>query len=140
MVRRVADQPSTGPKPVAAYSPAVRIGEVVAVAGQAGIDPDTGELVSGGVRAELRQTRENIVAALASCGCTMDDVLRVDVFLADLADFDALNDEYRTWWSEPYPTRTTVRADLLSDLSVEVAVLAVRPAGSDAGSGRGTDR
>lgn len=127
MTPRTIDRTSTGPRPVAAYSSAVRIGQLVAVAGQAGLDPASGKRVDGGIRAEVRQTRENIVAALASCGCTMDDVLRVDVHLADLADFDAFNDEYRTWFNEPYPTRTTVRADLLSELNVEITVLAVRP-------------
>lgn len=136
MARRLIDRPSTGPQPVATYSPAVRIESLVAVAGQAGIDPTTGVRVEGGIRAEVRQTRENIVAALTSCGCSMDDVLRVDVFLADLADFHAFNEEYGTWFADPYPTRTTVRADLLSELSVEIAVLAVRPGGDVNTGGR----
>jgi 2-iminobutanoate/2-iminopropanoate deaminase len=64
----------------------------------------------------------------------MDDVIRVDVFLADLDDFNALNDEYRTWFSEPFPARTTVGVKLLSGLSVEVTVLAVGPVDDANGS------
>lgn len=126
-MKRIVDGTSRAPRPVATYSAAVRIGQLVAVAGQAGIDPTSGKRVDGGIRAELRQTQKNIIAALESCGCTMDDVLRVDVQLGDLADFEAFNDEYGTWFEEPYPTRTTVGADLLSELSVEITVLAVRP-------------
>jgi len=124
---RLIDTPADGVKPVASYSPAVRIGDLVAVAGQAGIDPEANARVDGGVRAELRQARANIEVALTSCGCTMDDVIRVDVFLQDLEDFEVLNEEYRGWFSEPYPSRTTIGANLLSGLAVEVTVLAVRP-------------
>lgn len=111
------------------FSNAVRVGPVVAVAGQGGLDPVSGKRVDGGIVSELRQIKKNIVNALAECECTLDDVVRVDIFLADLQDYDRLNSEYKAWFSEPPPARTTVRADLLYDLRVEVTVLAIASAG-----------
>ena len=113
------------PKPVAAYSQAIRVGNVVSIAGQCGFDPKTDRLVEGGVGAETLQALRNADAALQSCGASLDDVVRVDIVLADIAEFVEMNEAYGTVWSAPYPTRTTVAAQLVGPPRVEITVLAV---------------
>jgi reactive intermediate/imine deaminase len=103
----------------------VRIGSIVAAAGQGGADPATGELVGPGVAEQARQALANIAAVLAACGASLDDVIRVGVFLTDTEDFAALNDVYRSVFSEPYPARTTVYVGLPDGMKVEIDAIAV---------------
>jgi 2-iminobutanoate/2-iminopropanoate deaminase len=124
---RVQGQTSGAPAPAAAYSQAVRIGDLVSVAGQVGIDPVTGSVAGNSLDVQLERTRKNVEASLRSCGATMDDVIRVDVYLADQGDFAELNRCYARWFSPPYPTRTTLGVQLAPGLLVEVTVLAVAP-------------
>ncbi len=122
---RLQGQTSEAPAPVATYCQAVRIGDLVSVAGQAGIDPATGSPAGDTLELQLEQTRRNIEASLRACGATLDDVIRTDVYLADLAHFTELNRCYEQWFTAPYPTRTTVGVQLPPGLLVEVTVLAV---------------
>ena len=110
-------------RPKAPYSPVVRSGEHVYTAGQVGFDP-TGALVAGGVAEQTRQTLANLEACLAAAGCTLDDVVKVNVFLVDLADFEAFNEVYRAVFAEPYPARTTVQAGLPGGIRVEIEAVA----------------
>ena len=131
MVRRVAGSVSADttsvPAPAGPYSPSVRIGDLVAVAGQVGIDPATGELVSDDLTAQVEQTFRNIAACLQVSGAGLDDVIRVDVYLTEVADFAAMNEAYARAFTEPYPARTTVYVGLPLGIKVEITVLAVRP-------------
>jgi reactive intermediate/imine deaminase len=123
---RIEGRTDKAPKPVAAYSQAVRIGSTISVAGQAGFDPETGQLAGPDVGAQTVQTFKNIEAALAACEATLDDVIRIDVYLATLSDFAAMNDEYSHIFSAPYPTRTTVGVELPLGMKVEITALAVQ--------------
>lgn len=123
----ISDQSS---RLAALISHSVRIGQIVSIAGQAGIDPQTDQLVDGGLEAETVQTFRNIAAALAGNGATLDDVIRVDVFLTDPADFAAMNAAYEGMFIQPYPTRTTVFVGLVPPLKIEITVLAVLPEGA----------
>jgi 2-iminobutanoate/2-iminopropanoate deaminase len=105
---------------------------MLSVAGQAGIDPASNSVVDGGLEAEIRQTFVNIETALAASGATLDDVLRVDVFLTDPAEFEAMNAVYNGTFHEPYPSRTTIFVGLVAPLKVEITVLAVLPETADA--------
>ena len=117
-------------RPKAPYSPVVRSGDHVYTAGQVGFDP-TGTLVEGGIAEQTRQTLANLEACLGAAGCTLDDVVKVNVFLVDLADFDAFNEIYRAAFAEPYPARTTVQAGLPGGIRVEIeAVARLAPSGS----------
>jgi 2-iminobutanoate/2-iminopropanoate deaminase len=124
---RIAGVTDQTPRPAAAYSHSVRIGRIISVAGQAGIDPTTNELVSDDLHEQVVQTFKNIRVALAASGATLDDVIRVDVYLTDPADFAAMNAAYEGMFAEPYPTRTTVFVGLVPPLRVEITVLAVLP-------------
>jgi len=129
-VTRIAGISDQSPRLAALISHSVRIGQIVSIAGQAGIDPQTDQLVDGGLEAETVQTFRNIAAALAGNGATLDDVIRVDVFLTDPADFAAMNAAYEGMFTQPYPTRTTVFVGLVPPLKIEITVLAVLPEGA----------
>jgi 2-iminobutanoate/2-iminopropanoate deaminase len=112
--------------PKAPYSPVVVSGDLVYTAGQVGFD-EQGELVGGGMEAQTRRTLENLTACLRAAGCGLEDVLKVNAFLADLGEFDAYNAVYREFFAEPYPARTTVGALLPAGLLVEIEAVARRP-------------
>ena len=118
---RIEGKTDQAPTPVAPYSQAVRIGNVVAAAGQAGVVRETGTFAGDDVASQTVQTFKNIAAVLASAGATLDDVIRVDVYLADMGDFAAMNAEYAKVFSEPYPARTTGGVHM----KVEITALAV---------------
>jgi reactive intermediate/imine deaminase len=112
------------PKPVANYSQAVRSGSLVAVAGQVGVDPATGSLVSEDVAEQTRQTLTNVTKVLAAAGASMADVIMIRVYLTSLEHFDAMNKVYEQFVTEPYPSRTTVFVGLGPGMLVEVDALA----------------
>lgn len=121
---RAEGRTDKAPSPGGPYSQAVRVGQLVAVSGQVGIDPATGKLAGDDVGAQTTQTFANIAAALATLGAGLDDVVRVDVFLASMEDFAAMNERYREAFTAPFPARTTVGVQLAPGMKVEIAVLA----------------
>src|SRR5262245_41362246 len=116
-------------RPKAPYSPVVISGRHVYTAGQVAFDP-SGVVVPGGIAEQTRQVLANLQLCLGAAGCTLADVVKVNVFLADLADFDAFNEVYREAFDEPYPVRTTVQAGLPGPLRVEIEAVAVLPDGT----------
>lgn len=113
------------PPPVAAYSQACRIGNIVSLAGQVGVDPATGQIVPGGVGAQTGQALKNVAEVLAAAGCSLDDVIRMDCFLTSPEHFEAFNEVYARWFPKEPPTRATVIVGLASGLDVEITALAV---------------
>jgi 2-iminobutanoate/2-iminopropanoate deaminase len=112
--------PSIGP-----FSQAIRDGDRVYVSGQGPIDPETGEIIDGDVEAETKQTLENVDAVLAAAGGSLDDVVKATVFIRDMVNYDAINEVYAEYMSEPYPARSAVEvADLPVDIEVEIEVVA----------------
>lgn len=122
---RIETRTESAPAPIAPYSQAVRIENTIAVAGQAGVDPATAKVVEPDVAAQTIQTFKNIEAILHAASASLDDVIRVDVYLTDYADFAEMNAEYAKIFKEPYPARTTVGVSLPEGLKVEITVLAV---------------
>lgn len=107
------------------YSHAVDDGSHVFCSGQTPIDPETGRLREGGVGEQTHQCFDNLLAVLADGGLTSDDVVKVNVYLTDMADFDAMNEAYRTHFSDPPPARTTVGvAALPMGARVEIELVA----------------
>lgn len=109
--------PAVGP-----FSPAVRgAGDAIYLSGQVGQDPATGRLVEGGVAAQTEQALRNVQAVLEAAGRTLDDVVRVGVYLTDMGNFAAMNDVYARWFEQPYPARTTIGVAALP-LGAEVEI------------------
>jgi len=113
--------PAAGP-----FSPAVRgAGDAIYLSGQVGQDPANGRLVEGGVAAQTEQALRNLQAVLEAAGRTLDDVVRVGVYLADMGDFAAMNEVYARWFERPYPARTTIGvAALPLGAAVEIDLVA----------------
>ncbi|MBN9433802.1 MAG: RidA family protein [Bosea sp.] len=109
-------------------SPAVRAGDFVYISGQVPTDA-SGVVVPGGIEAQTRQVMDNVKAALALAGCTLDQVVKTFVILTDARDFGAFNKVYATYFPSEPPARTTVEARLMIDIRIEVEAIAYAPQG-----------
>jgi 2-iminobutanoate/2-iminopropanoate deaminase len=115
------------PAALALYSQAVQAGNAVYLAGQIGLDPGTRQLVSGGLEAEARQVLDNCRAVLEAAGLTLADVVQVQVFLADVGEYEAFNRVYAEYFRPPAPARAVVGvAGLPRGARVEIVMTAVR--------------
>jgi len=113
------------PKAIGPYSAALRAGQWLFVSGQVPLDPETGAMLEGDIAAQTRRVLQNIGALLEAGGVSFGQVARTTVYLADMNDFAAMNDVYRTFFSEPYPARSTVQAARLPrDARIEIDVIA----------------
>ena len=108
------------------FSPAVKVGNVIYLAGQLGNKPGTRQLVGGGINGETRQTLENIKALVEAAGSSMDRVFKCTVFLADIADYDAMNKIYAAYFPSEPPARSTIAGSGLAlGALVEIECMAV---------------
>jgi 2-iminobutanoate/2-iminopropanoate deaminase len=116
------------PAAIASYSQAIQVGKTLYLAGQIGLDPATRQLVPGGLQAEARRALDNCKAVLEAAGFTMADVVQVQVFLADINDYAALNEVYEGYFPPPAPARAAFAvAALPRGARVEVLMTAVQP-------------
>ena len=115
------------PKPLGPYSQGIIEGNFVFVAGQGCIDPRTGARVLGDVRSETKQTFENVRAILEAAGSSLEHVVKCNVYLRDINDFSAMNEVYETFFTAPFPARTTIQAGALpGGIAVEIECIAKR--------------
>lgn len=114
---------SDAPIPKAPYSQAIVTEGLVFVAGQACINPKTGEFEYGDIKSETRRTLENIRAILEASGSSLKDVVRVGVFLANIDDFAGMNEVYKEFFPEDPPARTTVGVQI-RQIKVEIDCVA----------------
>jgi 2-iminobutanoate/2-iminopropanoate deaminase len=113
------------PKAIGPYSQAIRSGDLIFLSGQIPLDPKTGELVRGTIEIEVARVLDNIRAVLDASGARLDDVVRTTVYLADMADFQAMNGVYAHFFGEARPARSTVQvAGLPRGARVEIDVIA----------------
>jgi 2-iminobutanoate/2-iminopropanoate deaminase len=123
-MRDVISTPAA-PAAIGPYSQAVRAGDFVFVSGQVPLDPSTGALVGGDVRVQAKRVLENLDAILRAAGASLDRVVKTTVYLADLADFPAMNDVYGGFFSAAPPARATVQVSRLPrDVRVEIDAVA----------------
>lgn len=113
------------PKAIGPYSSALRAGNLLFVSGQVPFDPISGEIVAGDISAATRRVLDNLGALLRAGGLDFSAVVRTTVFLADMSDFAAMNEVYATYFSAPYPARSTVQvARLPRDARIEIDAIA----------------
>jgi len=112
------------------FSEAVRVGNIVFLSGQIGVDTSTNALVPGGIREQARQTMENIQRSLVAHGFSMRDVVKCTVMLADISEWQAFNEVYVTYFSRPYPARSAFAANGLA-LGARVEVECIAAAGRE---------
>lgn len=113
------------PKALGPYSVGQQAGNFVYTAGQLGIDPNTGQLVSGGIQPETRQALINLRNILSAAGAEMADVVKTTVFLRDMQEFSLMNEVYAEFFSADFPARSAVQvAALPLGAAVEIEAVA----------------
>ena len=118
---------SNAPGAIGPYSQAVEANGLVFVSGQIPLDPATGSFAGEDITSQTKQSLSNVKAILESADCTMDNVVKATVLLADIEDFAAMNEVYNTFFNEPYPARAAFAAkDLPKGAKVEIEVIAVK--------------
>ncbi|MFI6596050.1 RidA family protein [Nonomuraea sp. NPDC050536] len=117
-----------GAAPIGAYSQGLVVGDFVYTSGAGPLDPQTGEVVGDDIETQTHQTMRNLGAILAAHGLGFDDVIKSTVHLQHLKrDFAGYNEVYKSYFTEPYPVRTTVGSDLMNIL-VEIDFVAHKSA------------
>ena len=117
--------PANAAPPIGPYSHAVRIGELLYTSGQIPIDPKTGDLVTGDIKAQTERVLENVKLILADQGLSFANVVKTTVFLTDLGQFAQMNAVYATYFASNPPARSTIQvAGLPKGASVEIEVVA----------------
>jgi 2-iminobutanoate/2-iminopropanoate deaminase len=125
MPSKVIIKPAKSAPAVGPYNHAVRIGDLLFCAGQIPLDPATGNLVSGDIKAQTERVLQNIKAILDDRKLTFTNVVKTTVFLTDLADFAAMNETYAKYFTADFPARSTVQvAGLPKGAHVEIEVIA----------------
>jgi 2-iminobutanoate/2-iminopropanoate deaminase len=115
------------PKAIGPYSQAIVTGDTVYTAGQVALDPKTGELVGTTVADQTEQVLQNLTAVLAASGSSLGQVVKTTVYLADMADFAAMNEVYARHFGGHRPARSTVQAaGLPKGARVEIDAIAIR--------------
>lgn len=115
------------PAAIGPYSQAINVNGFIFASGQLPIDPATGELAEGGIKEQTRQALANARHILEEGGTDLSHVVKTTVFLADMADFAAMNEIYSTFFSEPYPARSAIAVKALpKGALVEIECIAFR--------------
>jgi len=125
MTRQIISSPDA-PKAIGPYSQAVRAGATVYCSGQIPLDPATGELVEGEFEVQARRVFQNLQAVARAAGGSLDDAVRVTIYLTDLGRFPLVNAIMAEYFSEPYPARVTIGvASLPKGAEIEVDCILV---------------
>jgi len=118
---------NNAPAAIGPYSQAIEAAGLVFASGQLPVDPASGQIPEG-IEAQAKNSLSNLSAVLQAAGCTMDDVVKTTVFLADMADFSAVNAVYGEMFSAPFPSRSCFQvAKLPKDAKIEIEAIAVKP-------------
>ena len=114
------------PRAIGPYSPGLKVGNLLFLSGSIPLDPVSGQLVEGGIKEQTTRVMENIKGLLAAAGADFNNVARTTVFMVDLGEFAAMNEVYASYFTAPYPARSTVQVvKLPRDVRVEIDVIAV---------------
>jgi len=120
-------QTSGAPAAIGPYSQAIASGTLVFASGQIALDPTSGQLVEGDVRAQTRQALHNLSAVLETAGSSLGQVVKTTVFLVAMADFTAMNEVYGEFFANDAPARSTIAvAELPRNARVEIEAVALR--------------
>jgi 2-iminobutanoate/2-iminopropanoate deaminase len=116
---------SGAPKPIGPYSQAIRVGNLIFLSGIIPIEPRTGNIIRGDINQATEQVFKNAASILKAAGSSLENVVKVSVFLRDLRLFDEMNEVYSNWFKKPYPARTTVQvAALPKEVDIEMDFIA----------------
>lgn len=114
------------PAAIGPYSQAICAGNTIYISGQIPVDPTTGNIDAADIAGQTKQSLENIKAILEAAGAGMDSIVKTTVLLADINDFGAMNEVYKTYFAEPFPARAAFQAaNLPKNAKVEIEAIAV---------------
>lgn len=123
---REAVATSSAPQAIGPYSQGVRVGNLVFISGQVGIDPETGTLETGGIESQTRRVLKNLETIVRSAGLQLEDVVKVNIYMRDLGGFAAMNAVYQEFFQSPFPARCCVQVSgLPGQADVEIEAIAM---------------
>jgi 2-iminobutanoate/2-iminopropanoate deaminase len=126
-MKKQAIRTNKAPGAVGPYSQGIRAGALLFTSGQIPLTPG-GEMVRGDIQSAARQALSNVQAVLAAGGASMEDVVKVTVFLTNMGDFAAVNQVYAEWFNEPFPARSAIQVVRLPlDAPLEIEAVALVP-------------
>ena len=115
------------PKAIGPYSQAILSGNTLYCSGQIAINPDTGNLVTENITLETKQVMKNILAVLKAADMTFDNVVKCSIFMIDMSDYSAVNQEYAKFFSDNPPAREAIQVSVLpKNVNVEISIIAVK--------------
>lgn len=115
------------PAPIGPYSQAVQTGNMLFISGQIPIDPETNQLISGGIKDEAEQVMRNLGVLLLKAGFSFENVVKTTIFLSDMNHFAEVNEVYGSYFKSDYPARETVAVlGLPKNVNVEISLIAVK--------------
>ena len=115
------------PQPLGPYSQGIKAGNFLFVSGQGPIDPKTGKMIEADIEKQTYQTLQNVKAIVEASGFTMNDIVKVSIFLKNASDFQKMNEIYKGFFSQNPPTRTTVQAGFVNpSMLIEIDAIASR--------------
>ena len=124
MSNRAVIATKAAPAAIGPYSQAIKVGNTVWISGQIPLDPDTMELVTGGIEAEADRVFKNLAAVADAAGGSLNDSVKINISLTDLGDFAAVNEVMTRYFDEPYPARACVQvAALPKGVGIEVEAI-----------------
>jgi|TARA_X000001036_G_scaffold87765_2_gene79812 reactive intermediate/imine deaminase len=115
---------NNAPQAIGPYSQAVKTGNLIFISGQIPLNPKTGDLVNSSIEDEANQVIQNIISICEAAGHSLDDVVKITIFLTDLGNFATVNEVMTKHFSEPYPARATIEVSGLP-LGVNVEIEAI---------------
>ena len=120
-------QTDKAPAPIGPYSQAVKAGNMLFISGQIALDPETNQLISGGIKVEAKQVMKNLEAVLASADFSFENVVKTTIFLSDMNHFSDVNEVYGSYFKSDFPARETVAVlGLPKNVNVEISVIAIK--------------
>jgi len=126
MTDKMTIKTEKAPQAIGPYSQGILTGNFVFTAGQISLDPETGEIVPGGIEAETRRVLQNLSSVLEAAGSSLDRVVKTTVFLRDMGDFARMNSVYAEFFTGSFPARSTVQvAALPKNAAIEIEAVAI---------------
>lgn len=120
-------QTEKAPAPIGPYSQSVKAGNMLFGSGQIALDPETNQLISGGIKVEAMQVMKNLEAVLASADFSFENVVKTTIFLSDMNHFSDVNEVYGSYFKSDFPARETVAVlGLPKNVNVEISVIAIK--------------
>ncbi len=128
MSDRTVIETRKAPQAIGTYSQAIKVGSTVYISGQIPLIPETMEMIDGGIEAQIRRVFDNLQAVAHAAGGTLQDIVKLNVFMTDLKHFATVNEIMATYISQPYPARAAVEvAGLPKEALIEMdAILVVQ--------------